>query len=65
MLFRSTVEKAQDLPVSVPEEIAFDNGWIDRERLVECAERYGKSDYGKHLRMVAEGGIAPSRKYGD
>ena len=63
--FVRTVEKAQDLPVSVPEEIAFDNGWIDRERLVECAERYGKSDYGKHLRMVAEGGIAPSRKYGD
>ena len=58
--FVRTVEHAQDLPVSVPEEIAFDNGWISRDRLVECAERYGKSDYGAHLRMVAEGGIAPS-----
>ncbi len=58
--FVRTVEHAQDLPVSVPEEIAYDNGWISRERLVECAERYGKSDYGAHLRVVAEGGIAPS-----
>jgi glucose-1-phosphate thymidylyltransferase len=59
--FVKTVEQAQDLPVSVPEEIAFENGWISRERLLECAERYGKSDYGRHLRTVAEGGIAPSR----
>ena len=59
--FVKTVEQAQDLPVSVPEEIAFENGWVSRERLLECAERYGKSDYGKHLRTVAEGGIAPSR----
>ena len=63
--FVRTVEKAQDLPVSIPEEIAFDNGWIDRDRLLECAQRYGKSDYGRHLKMVAEGGIAPSRNYGD
>ncbi len=59
--FVKTVEQAQDLPVPVPEEIAFENGWVSRERLLECAERYGKSDYGKHLRTVAEGGIAPSR----
>ena len=55
----STVETAQDLPVSVPEEIAFENGWVSRERLLECAERYGKSDYGRHLRDVAEGRIVP------
>ena len=57
--FVRTVERAQDLPVSVPEEIAYENGWIDRGRLVECAERYGKSNYGRHLMTVAEGGIAP------
>lgn len=57
--FVRTVERAQDLPVSVPEEIAFENGWIDRDTLLDCAERYGKSDYGKHLKMVAEGGIVP------
>ena len=57
--FVRTVERAQDLPVSVPEEIAFENGWIDRETLLVCAERYGKSDYGRHLRTVADGGIVP------
>ena len=63
--FVRTVEKAQDLPVSVPEEIAFENGWISRDRLVDCADRYGKSDYGKHLRVVAEGKIVPGCKYED
>ena len=61
--FVRTVEAAQDLPVSVPEEIAFENGWITRERLLECAERYGKSNYGKHLLTVAEGKIAPPHSY--
>ena len=63
--FVRTVEKAQDLPVSVPEEIAFENGWISRDRLIDCADRYGKSDYGKHLRVVAEGKIVPGCKYED
>ncbi len=63
--FVRTVEKAQDLPVSVPEEIAFENGWISRDRLIDCADRYGKSDYGKHLRIVAEGKIVPGRRYDD
>ena len=53
--FVRTVEIAQDLPVSVPEEIAFENGWVSRERLLECAERYGKSNSGAHLLTVAEG----------
>ena len=61
--FVRTVETAQDLPVSVPEEIAYDNGWVDRETLLACAERYGKSDYGKHLREVAEGRIAPDQHF--
>ena len=58
--FVRTVERAQDLPVSVPEEIAYVNGWVTRERLMDCAERYGKSDYGAHLRKVAEGKFVPS-----
>ena len=61
--FVRTVERAQDLPVSVPEEIAYENGWIPRERLLECAERYGKSDYGRHLREVAEGRVLPDRHF--
>lgn len=60
--FVRTVEQAQDLPVSVPEEIAYENGWITQEQLVSCADRYGKSDYGRHLKAVAEGKIIPSEK---
>lgn len=61
--FVRTVETAQDLPVSVPEEIAYENGWISKERLLEVALRYGKSNYGAHLRQVAEGKIAPDSSH--
>ena len=53
--FVRAVERAQDTPVSVLEEIAYENGWIDRETLEACAERYGKSVYGQHLKKVAAG----------
>ena len=56
--FVRSVERAQDLPVSVPEEIAFENGWIGRDELVDAAERYGKSEYGKHLKRVAAGQVS-------
>lgn len=55
--FVRVIERAQDQPVSVLEEIAYENGWIDRDTLVACAERYGKSEYGKHLKRVAAGEI--------
>jgi glucose-1-phosphate thymidylyltransferase len=63
--FVRTVEEAQDLPVSVPEEIAFENGWIDKEALIAAAEKYGKSKYDQHLRTVAEGGIVPDGNGGE
>ena len=52
--FVRTVEQAQGIPVSVIEEIAFSNGWIDRDKLIEAAQRYGKSSYGKYLKSVSE-----------
>lgn len=52
--FVRTVQRAQGLPISVLEEIAFENGWIERDQLLEAANRYGKSPYGMHLRDVAE-----------
>ena len=55
--FVQTISKRQGITISAPEEIAFINGWIDRERLMESAERYGKSPYGAHLRSVAEGKV--------
>ncbi|WP_302392539.1 glucose-1-phosphate thymidylyltransferase RfbA [Eggerthella sinensis] len=60
--FVRAVERSQGLSVSVLEETAYQNGWIDREKLLECAERYGKSPYGQHLRKVAEGKIVPHRE---
>lgn len=60
--FVRTVQHAQDLPVSVPEEIAYENGWVSKERLLECAQRYGKSDYGAHLLEVAQGKVVPSKR---
>lgn len=63
--FVRTVEEAQDLPVSVPEEIAYENGWISKEALLEAAQKYGKSVYGQHLRTVAEGGIVPDSHAGE
>ena len=55
--FVRSVERAQDLPVSVPEEIAWENGWISTGQLLEAADAYGKSVYGKHLKQVAAGTI--------
>ena len=61
--FVRAVENSQGLSVSVVEEIAFQNGWIGKEELLEAAARYGKSRYGQHLRKVVEGKIAPHKEY--
>lgn len=55
--FVQTISKRQGITISAPEEIAYVNGWIDKETLIESAERYGKSPYGEHLRAVAEGKV--------
>ena len=55
--FVRMVEQRQGIKVSAPEEIAYKNGWIDKDKLLESASRYGKSPYGKHLKAVAEGRV--------
>ena len=55
--FVRTIETRQSSQISALEEIAFRNGWIDRETLLESAELYGKSPYGQHLENVAKGKI--------
>ncbi|MDY5099988.1 MAG: glucose-1-phosphate thymidylyltransferase RfbA [Oscillospiraceae bacterium] len=55
--FVRMVEKRQGIKISAPEEIAYRNGWIDRDKLLESAERYGKSPYGMHLKAVANGKV--------
>ena len=55
--FVRTIQKWQGIEISAPEEIAYINHWISREKLLEASERYGKSPYGEHLRKVAAGKI--------
>lgn len=61
--FVRSVERSQDLPVCVPEEIAYENGWVGVDELLGAAERYGKSIYGKHLKNVAAGEIHKEERY--
>lgn len=55
--FVKAVQNRAGIPVSVLEEIAFNNGWINREELIESAKAYGKAPYGQYLQKVAEGKI--------
>ncbi|MBQ9009274.1 MAG: glucose-1-phosphate thymidylyltransferase RfbA [Clostridia bacterium] len=55
--FVRMIENRQSIKISAPEEIAFRNGWISKDKLLESAARYGKSPYGKHLKAVAEGRV--------
>lgn len=55
--FVQMVQNRQGIQISALEEIAYKNGWIDKEALLEAANRYGKSPYGAHLKKVAEGKI--------
>ena len=53
--FVQMIEKRQGVKISAPEEIAYRKGWITKAKLLESAQRYGKSPYGQHLMNVADG----------
>ena len=55
--FVRVIESRQGIMLSAIEEIAYKNGWIDKQKLIESAKLYGKSSYGKHLMQVADGRI--------
>ncbi len=55
--FVKVIENRQGVKISAVEEIAYKNGWITKEKLLESAAKYGKSPYGEHLKKVAEGKI--------
>ncbi len=58
------IESHEGLLVSCPEEIAFRKGYIDSKRLLEDAERYGKTAYAAHLRKVASGSFLSEGEIG-
>lgn len=55
--FVQMIQNRQGIVISAPEEIAYINKWINKENLLESAEKYGKSPYGAHLKAVAEGKV--------
>lgn len=55
--FVRMIQNRQSIVISAPEEIAYINHWIDSDKLMESAFKYGKSPYGEHLKRVAEGKI--------
>lgn len=50
--FVRTLSLRQGMLVGSPEEIAFDNGWIDEVQFRERAELFGKTDYGAYLQRL-------------
>lgn len=55
--FVKAVETRTGILIAVLEEIAFNNGWITKEQLLESATAYGNAPYGQYLKKVAEGKI--------
>jgi len=51
--FIATIQKRQGMYVSCIEEIAFRNGWLTKEQLLDLASGY-KTDYGDYLKYIAE-----------
>ena len=53
--FVRVVESREGIQIAALEEIAYHSGWISRAKLLQAAENYGQSPYGKHLLNVAAG----------
>ena len=53
--FVATIEKKTGLMIGCIEEIAYRNGWIDREQLRKLADPLAKTDYGRYLLKLADG----------
>jgi glucose-1-phosphate thymidylyltransferase len=52
--FVATLEKRQGFRIACPEEIAFKQGFIDRDRLELLGAALGKSDYAKYVQALAQ-----------
>ena len=54
-----TIEARQGLRVCCPEEIAYNNGWINEVQLEKLAAPLAKNGYGQYLRSLPERGYVP------
>lgn len=50
--FVRSLENIQGLKIACIEEIAYNNGWIDRQTLKQASVSLGKTDYGKYLEKI-------------
>lgn len=55
--FVKTIEDHQGIKISAPEEIAYVNGWISKDKLIDSAKLFSKTGYGQYLLKVANGDI--------
>lgn len=55
--FVKAIQNRAGISIAVLEEIAFNNGWIDKELLQINAKKYGKSPYGVYLQKIVDGKI--------
>ena len=51
--FIEVIEKRQGLKIACLEEIAYNNGWIDKEQLMALAQPMLKNEYGQYLKDLA------------
>ena len=52
--FVKAIELRQGIQIACLEEIAYRNEWIGKDRVIEEADKYKKTEYGKHLKRVAD-----------
>jgi glucose-1-phosphate thymidylyltransferase len=55
--FVKTIEEHQGIKIAAPEEIAYINGWIEKEELINSGEKFSKTGYGQYLLKVAQDSI--------
>jgi len=52
--FVSTIQRRQGFMIACLEEIAYQQGWITGEQVLEAARALGKTEYGKYLKDLVE-----------
>ena len=51
--FVATLERRQGFRIACPEEVAFNQGYIDRDQLERLGAALGNSDYGRYVSALA------------
>ncbi len=59
--FIATIEKRQGLKIACIEEIAYNNGYINKEELLILAKQLEKNDYGQYLKRIANE-VVPNKR---